>query len=46
MKNNYKTWFRLGLCSKEIELSKYNFNSNIHSSIINTKGYNFDEKKK
>ena len=45
MKNNYKTWFRLGLCSKEIELSKYNFNSNIHSSIINTKGYNFDEKK-
>ena len=36
MKNNYKTWFRLGLCSKEIELNKYlkNMNKNIHSSII------------
>ena len=36
MKNNYKIWFRLGLCSKEIELSKYlnNKNKNIHSSII------------
>ena len=45
MKNNYKTWFRLGLCSKEIELSKYNLNTNFQSSIINTtKGYSFDEK--
>ena len=36
MKNNYKIWFRLGLCSKEIELKKYlnNKNKNIHSSII------------
>ncbi len=39
MKNNYKIWFRLGLCSKEIELSKNKLNNN--STIINLiKGYN------
>ena len=47
MKNNYKTWFRLGLCSKEIELSQHlnNSNKNINSSsIINiTKGYKQEE---
>ncbi len=46
MKNNYKTWFRLGLCSKEIELSKHLNNSNkiINSSNINIiKGYTQEE---